>query len=62
LKTYRRDMKLVLLEGVSHTGKTGIRRQPELVTEIRVHRSAGHRRLLNRGMDGCTPGASASSR
>lgn len=35
LKTYRPDMKLVLLEGVSHTGKTGIQRQPQLVAEIR---------------------------
>ncbi len=36
LKTYRPDMKLVLLEGVSHTGKTGIQRQPELLKEIRA--------------------------
>lgn len=36
LKTYRPNMKLVLLEGVSHTGKTGIQRQPELVAEIRA--------------------------
>ena len=28
-------MKLVLLEGVSHTGKTGIQGQPALVTAIR---------------------------
>jgi pimeloyl-ACP methyl ester carboxylesterase len=35
LKTYRADMKLVLLEGVSHTGATGIQRQPALVAEIR---------------------------
>jgi pimeloyl-ACP methyl ester carboxylesterase len=35
LKSYRPDMKLVLLEGVSHTGKTGIQRQPQLVAEIR---------------------------
>ena len=35
LKTWRPDMKLVLLEGVSHTGKTGIQRQPQLVAEIR---------------------------
>ena len=35
LKTYRPDMKLVLLEGVSHTGATGIQRQPELVAAIR---------------------------
>ena len=35
LKTYRPDMKLVLLEGVSHTGTTGIQRQPELVAAIR---------------------------
>jgi hypothetical protein len=35
LKSYRPDMKLVLLDGVSHTGKTGIQRQPQLVAEIR---------------------------
>jgi len=35
LKKIRPDMKLVLLEGVSHTGKTGIQGRPELVTEIR---------------------------
>lgn len=35
LKKIRPDMKLVLLEGVSHTGKTGIQGRPELVAEIR---------------------------
>ncbi len=35
LKTVRPDMKLVLLEGVSHVGKTGIQASPALVTEIR---------------------------
>ena len=35
LKQIRPDMKLVLLEGVSHTGKTGIQGRPELVAEIR---------------------------
>lgn len=35
LKTWRPDMKLVLVDGVSHTGKTGIQRQPQLGTEIR---------------------------
>ena len=35
LKTVRPGMKLVLLEGVSHVGKTGIQESPELVTEIR---------------------------
>lgn len=36
LKKLRPDMKLVLLEGVSHTGATGIQGRPELVTEIRA--------------------------
>jgi pimeloyl-ACP methyl ester carboxylesterase len=36
LKTYRPDMKLVLLDGVSHTGPTGLVTQPALVTEIRA--------------------------
>lgn len=36
LKKIRPDMKLVLLEGVSHTGKTGIQGRPELVAEIRA--------------------------
>ncbi|MDP1535601.1 MAG: alpha/beta hydrolase [Burkholderiales bacterium] len=35
LKNVRPSMKLVLLEGVSHTGKTGIQGRPELVAEIR---------------------------
>ena len=35
LKKIRTGMKLVLLEGVSHTGKTGIQGRPELVAEIR---------------------------
>jgi hypothetical protein len=35
LKTVRPDMKLVLLEGVSHTGATGIQGRPELIAEIR---------------------------
>lgn len=35
LKTIRPAMKLVLLEGVSHTGKTGIQGDPRLITEIR---------------------------
>jgi pimeloyl-ACP methyl ester carboxylesterase len=46
LKSYWPDMKLVLLEGVSHTGKTGIQRQPEIVAEIRAfiasQRAAGY--------------------
>jgi multidrug resistance efflux pump len=36
LKTIRPGMKLVLLDGVSHTGKTGIQSSPALVTEIRT--------------------------
>lgn len=36
LKTIRPAMKLVLLDGVSHTGKTGIQGDPRLVTEIRA--------------------------
>lgn len=36
LKTIRPGMKLVLLEGVSHTGATGIQGRPELVAEIRA--------------------------
>ena len=44
LKSYRPDMKLVLLEGVSHTGKTGIQRQPQLVAEIR--RFIGEQRTI----------------
>lgn len=36
LKTIRPAMKLVLLEGVSHTGKTGIQGDPRLVAEIRT--------------------------
>jgi pimeloyl-ACP methyl ester carboxylesterase len=36
LKKLRPDMKLVLLEGVSHMGKTGIQGQPRLVAEIRA--------------------------
>jgi hypothetical protein len=36
LKTLRPAMKLVILEGVSHTGKTGIQGDPRLVTEIRT--------------------------
>ena len=35
LKSLRPGMTLVLLEGVSHTGKTGIQGQPALLTEIR---------------------------
>ena len=35
LKKLRPDMKLVLLEGVSHTGATGIQGRPELVAAIR---------------------------
>lgn len=35
LKKLRPDMKLVLLEGVSHTGLTGIQGRPELVSAIR---------------------------
>ena len=35
LKLLRPDMKFVLLEGVSHTGPTGIQGRPELVTAIR---------------------------
>ncbi len=36
LKNTRPGMKLVLLEGVSHTGKTGIQGDPRLVSEIRA--------------------------
>lgn len=36
LKKIRPDMKLVLLEGVSHTGATGIQGRPELIAEIRA--------------------------
>ena len=36
LSKLRPDMKFVLLEGVSHTGATGIQGKPELVTEIRA--------------------------
>lgn len=36
LKKIRPSMKLVLLEGVSHTGKTGIQGNPQLITEIRA--------------------------
>lgn len=36
LARLRPDMKLVLLEGVSHTGATGIQGKPELVAEIRA--------------------------
>jgi len=36
LKTMRPAMKLVVLDGVSHTGKTGIQGDPRLVTEIRT--------------------------
>lgn len=36
LKKIRPDMKLVLLEGVSHTGATGIQGSPALVAEIRT--------------------------
>ena len=36
LKTIRPAMKLVILDGVSHTGKTGIQGDPRLVTEIRT--------------------------
>jgi pimeloyl-ACP methyl ester carboxylesterase len=35
LKRLRPDMKFVLLEGVSHTGPTGIQGRPELVAAIR---------------------------
>ncbi len=35
LKKLRPDMKLILLEGVSHTGATGIQNQPELIVAIR---------------------------
>ncbi len=35
LKKLRPDMKLVLLEGVSHTGPTGIQGKPELIAAIR---------------------------
>jgi pimeloyl-ACP methyl ester carboxylesterase len=36
LSKARPDMKFVLLDGVSHTGATGIQRQPALVKEIRA--------------------------
>jgi pimeloyl-ACP methyl ester carboxylesterase len=40
LRRLRPDMKFVLLEGVSHTGATGIQGRPELVTSIREHIAA----------------------
>jgi pimeloyl-ACP methyl ester carboxylesterase len=43
LKRLRPDMKLVLLEGVSHTGSTGIQGQPELVAAIREFIAAQRR-------------------
>jgi hypothetical protein len=36
LKRLRPEMKLVLLDGVSHTGPTGIQGHPELVTQLRA--------------------------
>lgn len=36
LKRLRPDMKFVLLDGVSHTGPTGIQGRPELVAEVRA--------------------------
>jgi pimeloyl-ACP methyl ester carboxylesterase len=36
LKTLRPAMKLVILDGVSHTGKTGIQGDPRLISEIRT--------------------------
>ena len=42
LKKLRPDMKLILLEGVSHTGTTGIQNQPELVVAIREFIAAQH--------------------
>jgi pimeloyl-ACP methyl ester carboxylesterase len=36
LKIIRPAVKLVILDGVSHTGKTGIQGDPRLVTEIRT--------------------------
>jgi pimeloyl-ACP methyl ester carboxylesterase len=36
LKRLRPDMKFVLLDGVSHTGPTGIQGRPEVVTELRA--------------------------
>jgi pimeloyl-ACP methyl ester carboxylesterase len=35
LKKFRPDMKLVILEGVTHAGPTGIQNQPELIVAIR---------------------------
>jgi pimeloyl-ACP methyl ester carboxylesterase len=35
LKKLRPDMKLIVLEGVSHTGATGIQNQPALIVAIR---------------------------
>jgi pimeloyl-ACP methyl ester carboxylesterase len=43
LKTIRPAMKLVLLEGVSHTGKTGIQGDPRLVSEIRTFIAEQHK-------------------
>jgi pimeloyl-ACP methyl ester carboxylesterase len=40
LKRLRPDMKLVLLEGVSHTGAKGIQRQPQLIIELRAFLAA----------------------
>lgn len=36
LKRLRPEMKFVLLDGVSHTGPTGIQGRPELVAEVRA--------------------------
>jgi len=35
LKRLRPDIKFILLEGVSHTGPTGIQSRPDLVTAVR---------------------------
>lgn len=43
LKTIRPAMKLVLLEGVSHTGKTGIQGDPRLIAEIRSFIAEQHK-------------------
>ncbi len=43
LKAMRPSMKLVVLEGVSHTGATGIQGRPELVAEIRSFIAAQHK-------------------
>jgi pimeloyl-ACP methyl ester carboxylesterase len=46
LKTLRPDMKLVFVEGATHTGELGILAWPETVAEIRAF-LASHRQQTN---------------